>query len=180
MKNQKGFIKNVIIIILAILLLAVGYFYYLTKNPTNAPHFVENFLEKIPMPGIGPLCCVKDETADWRIYSNEKYTFRIKLPPSWEFLDNNPAGDKMDFSFRDKKYNGSYEWPGFRISSTDYVGEFKDAKNRRSFVPSDAENNLIRILFDADGNKLYASCALYLDKNVIEKCNQTLLTFKVY
>jgi len=133
----------------------------------------------IQLPG-NKLCCVVDPTAGWKNYSNEKYEFNIKLPPSWEFLDNNPSGNKMDFSFRDKKYNSSYEWPGLRVSSVDYVPEFKNARNAKSFVLPDAENDVIRILFDSDGNKLYASCALYLDKSVIEKCNQILSTFKFY
>lgn len=120
-----------------------------------------------------------DETANWKTYRNEEYGFEIKYPKGWEVLNNNPYGKILDFSFRDKKYDGSFEWPGLRITDKDVAGEFNDIKTpSRFFKKEEAENEVIRIYFDENGRRLYATCALYLEPTIIEICNQILSTFR--
>jgi hypothetical protein len=64
--NQKGFVKDLIIVILGVVILVGGYFYF-SKKPANAP--AETLSQT--------------ETADWKIYRSDKYGFEFKYPADW-------------------------------------------------------------------------------------------------
>ncbi|MCX6759429.1 MAG: hypothetical protein NT012_02605 [Candidatus Nealsonbacteria bacterium] len=137
------------------------------------------FSAKKELPYQPPEIKKVDEIANWKTYRNEEYGFEIKYPESWEVLNNNPYGEILDFSFRDKKYEGSFEWPGLRITDKDLVGEFSDTKiPLRVFKKEETENEVIKIYFDERERRLYATCALYLEPAIIETCNQMLSTFR--
>ncbi len=113
-------------------------------------------------------------TTNWLTYRNEQYKFEFKYPPNWEVL-NNADGD---ISLRDTKYAGSFEWPGFRLATSDVPNEFNNAKASNIFRKDDAVNNIIRITLSNGVAIFYASCTLYLDATVLDTCNQILSTFK--
>lgn len=119
---------------------------------------------------------VRDETSDWKTYRNEKYGFEMRYPNFYEVLLNQPT-KATTISFRDKKYDGSFERPGLSL----YFGkvaeqEFSDAE---LFDIQDVKYEVIRIKFTrGNGSRVYASCALYLDRSTINICNQILSTFK--
>ncbi len=72
--NQKGFIKDIVIIVLGVLLLGGGYFYF-SKKPAYAPAENSNISQK-----------VANETVGWKTYRNEKYGFEFSYPLAWPIL----------------------------------------------------------------------------------------------
>jgi len=117
---------------------------------------------------------VISEFADWKTYKNEKNEYELQYPQNWEVLVN----DSDSVSLRDKKYNGSLEWPGLRINTTDLLGEWANAVDAKIFDGSDGKNEVIQIHFSESGKDFYASCSLYIDKSIVQLCNQILSTFK--
>ncbi len=126
--NQKGFIKDVVIIALGILLLGGGYF-YLSKKPAYAPAENSNANQK-----------VADETANWKTYRNEKYGFEIKYPEYYS-AEENPDGVAIVGFF---KKDGYYEASGIKAYYQDV--KFKSL--------AEYENNLRSLYFNLGGNNV--------------------------
>lgn len=120
-------------------------------------------------------------TASTQVYTNAKYGLQITLPTTWEALDNNSHDStKYDLSFRDKKYNGSYESPGLSIS---YEAESEGLPDARVFEINQLQNNLITIYFSSGKHHVKATCALYgrtqAEKDtVLSQCNEIIPTLK--
>jgi len=113
----------------------------------------------------------KSDTSDWQTYRDEEFGFEIKYPENWEYLINDPNGKKYP-SFRDKKYDGGWEWPGLNI-------EFGWPIESKIFKLENSKNELIKIYFTNNGKQpIRATCKLYMDSNIIDTCNQILSTFK--
>lgn len=117
-----------------------------------------------------------DETSGWETYVSNKFGFQVQYPPTWEVLVNTDTPINFSVNLRDKKYDGSFEWPGLSIESSDDIGA--TSKVTSKFIISDAVNEVIRIKTPIGGQFVYARCALYFDTSIIEKCNQILSTFK--
>mgnify|MGYP001592004221 CR=1 FL=1 len=82
MKNSKGFATIPLIIIIVVIAGAVGYFVLMNKStpitqqpmPTPATTQIKTSTPK-PTP--------KDETANWKTYSNDRYRYTLKYPNNW-------------------------------------------------------------------------------------------------
>jgi hypothetical protein len=120
---------------------------------------------------------VVDETVDWEVYKNEEYGFEIKYPKNWEVLINDPYGQKYP-SFRNKKYEGSWEWPGLNIVWPLVYGTEAPITESRIFRLEDASNEVITISITEKDKTIVASCALYFAPETIDICNQMLSTFR--
>lgn len=93
--NQKGFIKDVAIIAVGILVLGGGYFYF-SKKPAYAPAENSNTNQK-----------VADETADWETYKNERYGFEIKYPNEYKAVEDPDGTAIVGFFSNDGSYDTS-------------------------------------------------------------------------
>jgi hypothetical protein len=119
------------------------------------------------------------EIKDWQTYTNKEYGFSFKYPINWEVLDNNAAdGGYFDLSLRDKKYKSSMEWPGLRITNLSADAKFLNVKESMVFDMSNAKDDVASVYFRNANKNIYASCAMYIDNSVLDKCNQILSTFK--
>ncbi len=188
MKNNKGVAPILIVlIIIGVLALGGGTYYFLVKKapkPVACTQEAKICPDGSAVSRTGPNCefaecpaAKADETTDWNTYRNDEYGFEIKYPNEWEFLVNDPYGEKYP-SFRDKKYNGSFEWPGLDINWPPIYGLEISKTESRFFKLEDARNDLITISFTLDPKIIIATCKLYLDPDVIKICNQMLSTFK--
>mgnify|MGYP001608542792 FL=1 len=124
-------------------------------------------------------------TVAWKTYVNTQYGFEVKHPTHWEVLDDSiPAQVKL--ALRDKKYSGNIEWPGLDIvtgTPGDYQGtqgDFKGALASKIFPEpiNEARESPIRIYFDLNGKRIYASCIVYNTNETLALCNQILSTFR--
>ncbi len=166
MKNKSFSIIGIIIIFL--ILVGGGYF---------AWQYLEEKKEEAKTPEQEQEQVVVDEVADWEVYKNEEYGFEIKYPKNWEVLINDPYGQKYP-SFRNKKYEGSWEWPGLNIVWPLVYETETPITESRVFRPEDASNDVITISFTENDKTIIAICALYFAPETIDICNQMLSTFK--
>jgi hypothetical protein len=120
---------------------------------------------------------IQEITANWKTYRNEKYGFEIKYPSEWEVLINDPYG-KANPSFRDKKYEGSWEWPGLNIDWPPISGLEIPEIEKKIFELEDTKDEVITTSFTEGGKKIVAICKLYLEPKVLDICNQMLSTFR--
>jgi hypothetical protein len=99
--NQKSFIKIILVVVIIVLLCAVGYFTLVKKSLPIAQQISTptQTLTKTPtpVPTTTPMSTPKDETKNWKIYTNNKYGFRFKYPPSWR-LGGPPLGESSQFN----------------------------------------------------------------------------------
>ncbi len=98
MKNQKGFIP--VIIILVVLIGFVGIYYLgtlkpknTTVNPTSTPTILNS-----PSSVATSKPAIPDPTANWKTYLVPNLNFEIKIPQSWSQLENKSH-------FKDSKNN---------------------------------------------------------------------------
>ncbi|OGZ43659.1 MAG: hypothetical protein A3C80_04560 [Candidatus Ryanbacteria bacterium RIFCSPHIGHO2_02_FULL_45_43] len=80
--NQRGFANMVLVVVIVILVGAVGYFMFVKKfepgsqQPTPTPTQTNTAVSPTPTP--------QSETAQWKIFTNTEYKYRINYPPDWE------------------------------------------------------------------------------------------------
>ncbi len=72
LRKQSGFTSAIIILIVAIVVVAGGVGYYFYKTSQEQKEAKKTKSEQIV-----------DETADWNIYQNEEYGFKMKYPEDW-------------------------------------------------------------------------------------------------
>lgn len=78
--NQKGFANIILVIVIVILVGAVGYFAFVKKSEPIAQQSTPTPVAtqtktSVPTP--------KDETVNWKTYSNQTLGFSIKYPQGW-------------------------------------------------------------------------------------------------
>jgi len=75
MKNSRGFIQ-IVIILLALVLVAAGAYYFGTKNKSvQAP-------TASVQPSANPVATA-DPTVNWKTYTNKKYGYKFQYPENW-------------------------------------------------------------------------------------------------
>lgn len=87
---QKGFTLSLVLLVVLIIT-AIGGIVYLNKSPQKPTPSSPVDTSQSPQP-------TPDETANWKTYTNKKYGFSIKYPPSLMFISN---GD-FNVDFYDK------------------------------------------------------------------------------
>lgn len=84
--NQKGF-ANIVLILIVIAVVAggVGYFVLVKKSLPVVQQITTQFSSTTQTSATQPQPSTpKNETADWKVYRNEKYGFEIKFNPDWK------------------------------------------------------------------------------------------------
>ncbi len=71
--NQKGFVNIILIAVVIILAGVMGYYIFTQKFGYPNTLYPSSNTQQTPP--------TKDKTADWRIYTNNKYGFQISYPP---------------------------------------------------------------------------------------------------
>ena len=85
MNQQKGFVNIIlVVVVVAILAGAVGYFTFVKKSEPVAQQPTPT---QTSNPTKTPTPNPKDETADWKIYTNAQYGFEFWHPSNWGFDD---------------------------------------------------------------------------------------------
>ncbi len=159
--NQKGFIKDLVIVILGVLVLGGGYFVFFKKT-ANAPAETSS----------------QTETANWKTYRSDEFGFELKYPTNSEVVDQSFFRNESDFQVDINYSSGGYEPPRMIISSV--------ADNRPQIVP--LENDLFiknnnkngenPIYFYKENRRIYANCVDYGGVDILDFCNKVLSTFK--
>lgn len=78
--NEKSFVNIILIVIVVLAVGAVGYFVFVKKSAPIA--------QQTPTPSqnnnpVSPTPTQKNETVNWKTYSNSKYNFSLKYPNGW-------------------------------------------------------------------------------------------------
>ena len=118
--NQKGFANIVLVIVIVVLVGAVGYFAFVkkmepvTQQPTS-PATTQTSTPQQPSPT--PI----NETANWKTYKNDTYSFEVKYPP-----DYYPYEFKGVIYF--PKVNDETNWGVTIFVNTPQTNEFCDSE----------------------------------------------------
>ncbi len=166
MKNlQKGFVVPLIIAIIAVLAIGGGIYY--SKNKSKISSNTSQGVVK--------------ETADWKTYSNNKYGFEFKYPPTWYMSENGaltlydrmvgpalPAVNKtIGFSpNRDKTYPAWNKYKNEDIKA--YAERFADYNKG----PGELLDTSAKYL-SGDQSGFYQVSTKTIDRNPIEGCEYT-------
>jgi len=80
--NQKGFANIVLVVVIVVILVgAVGYFAFVKKSEPIAQQPTPTSTQtKTP---VSPTPIPKDETANWKTYTNAQYGFEFRYPNAW-------------------------------------------------------------------------------------------------
>ena len=78
--NQKGFANIVLVVVIVLIVGAVGYFAFVKKSARLAEQTQTTTQTNN---SVSPIPTQKDETANWKTYSNSKYNFSLKYPNGW-------------------------------------------------------------------------------------------------
>lgn len=184
--TQKGFGLIAIIIGIVILLaVGTGVGYLVGKKPVEpgvAPAPSQPKIAEI----VQEIPAVKDETADWKIYRNEKYGFELKYPADFEKYTET----SVKVFFRQK----SNPRVTFNVYVNPYVGfegyaEYKSSKqvvvdgisSKIGFRKSNDNQLFISTWINQGGNGYKIYTFAYGDEQAIEKLFLSILsTFKFF
>ncbi|MEK7062180.1 MAG: PsbP-related protein [Patescibacteria group bacterium] len=96
--NQKGFANIILVVVIVILLGVVGYFALVKKSepiaqqtPISTPPTTQTPTQQTPAP--------KDETVNWKTYTNTNRGYSIKYPSDWAFEEQGNGDGGL---FKDK------------------------------------------------------------------------------
>jgi len=115
--NQKGFAKVALIAVIITTISVSGYFILVKKSTPTAQQ------TSVSTPTL------KNEMADWKTYTNEKYGFKIQLPDDWQTKEDSKY-NFVSFNSQEKfnaitKHNDS-EVNGGGMSDNVTISYYKD------------------------------------------------------
>lgn len=157
--QRPGLVFLAIVIFIAVLFLVAGYF--LGKNsvkpatPVAETAVIENTSAISPTvsPAASSTASATDETASWKIYTNDTYGFSIKYPADWTVADtiqksgSSGMDEKLEISKSDTNidiYIDPIGWgvPGPEIKYEVSVVDNKLILSGRESVPPTGENEI--------------------------------------
>lgn len=92
MHKQKGFAPILIILSIVLLLGVAGGVYYFGKSQTPKPQTPQPTITPSPTPDASHAPTGAGETANWKIYNNQKYQFTFKYPTNWQLIEKGDSG----------------------------------------------------------------------------------------
>lgn len=106
MYSQKGFVTPLIIVIVAILALGGGVFYYLNK-PIKLNYYVHPVATTTST--VISISTSTNNTVDWKTYTDTQYGFEFKYPPTFEILQvqTEAFNDLVQIAISPVKYDNS-------------------------------------------------------------------------
>jgi hypothetical protein len=110
--NQKGFTNIILVVIIVILIGAVGYFAFIKKPEPVAQQTIPTPTQTITptKTPASPTPTPKDETANWKTYTDIKHGYSIRYPSDWTFekQSNGDGGLFKDGNGKSTIYNALY------------------------------------------------------------------------
>lgn len=134
--KQKGFANTILMAIIVVLLGALVYVAFVKKSEPTV---------KQQSPGQTTTPTLKDETADWQTYRNEKYGFTVKYPQDWFSRDCNSTF--VGFSYSQSKLplcNTDQKPPHIEIfvREKDVIGIEKYIKDTQNYLGNSLKTTL--------------------------------------
>lgn len=195
MNNNKEKFSFVKLILILIMLFAFGMVFGITA------YLVQNKLvaNREPQISISPEATstqvIKDETADWKTYRNEKYGYEVKYPNNWEGIETSLTTDYASFTPEKKDMAQAGFW--IRVYENSNKLSIKDWWDK-VYVKGDAAYELkgaflsegqsgFPVIVYKEKNGLEFSYYVFSKDNYIyiilspladDKMNQTFSTFK--
>ncbi len=183
MKNlQKGFIANILIAIIAILIVGGGAYWYLdqgskSKEMTTSTEGVS--LEKSTTP--------VNEVASWKTYHSDTYGIAFVYPPSWVFtekINSNAVNSVSNFPIFQVNFStGGKQTMSVSLYSKEYAKNFKNNYDRFSYFhiakSETIINNLRTIVGEAGCYECYgqSESAQTIIKPMSITCNASDICF---
>ena len=151
--NQKSFANIVLVIVVVVFLGAVGYFAFVKKSEPIAQQQTPT---QTTNPTKTPTSSPKDETANWKTYTNIQYGFEFRYPMELKYLSSG------EFSYKD--FKGVVVLQNFPLSkSPNYSDEAtfqmvvyvkENLGEEKSNLPYSFINRRYTILFENSLNKI--------------------------
>ncbi|MBI2021018.1 hypothetical protein HYS99_00705 [Candidatus Giovannonibacteria bacterium] len=152
---KKGFLSIVGVIVFAAIVL-VGVYYVLTQRRDLLSPDIKT-IPKTEEP-------IKDSTADWKTYTNEKYGFEFKYDPNWKIIDKTETDEniKLDLLLilNDTVLNQTGSITLINYAFNDYKKQFTTiAKNTGSTIDeknfsSDSFSGVYYVITHKNGNQI--------------------------
>lgn len=86
MFNKKGFSNLFILLGATAVIGIIGGLYYLGKFTVPKSQTQDRLISQISQ--ATPTVSSSDETANWKVYANQKFGFSMKYPPDWKVIEN--------------------------------------------------------------------------------------------
>lgn len=135
MKNQKGFIGVLVVIVIGVLVLGGGYFVYKNKIENN-----QKIEEKKEVSQVQIVATSTDSTKDWKAYTSPRYGISFQYPSSWGDGSVSVNEYTYEISIRDKNTVKccKLEKPEILIAFKDKysISEFNAVFSKKGLKPS--------------------------------------------
>lgn len=179
MSNQKGNIIFIILGIIAAAIIAGGAGYFVAKKQAQkeeskeqARTYQQQQIQQQEQKSISEITEqkiqqseVKDETADWKIYRNEKYGFNVKYPSNWSYQENTIARFGARYKYQ-ALFQNKFDDPlfkGFAVKVYDNIAiNFTDELSADKPIVESCMPNLVNAIIGANN---YSAIEIYFNDN---------------